>query len=308
MGQYHSPYLAMGNNPISMIDPTGGWSAAEAWDQGFDNAADAAFYHSFDGNHFDRDFENYENKMSNYQSYSDDLHEYWDEKDKYDKEMKDKTGKSELSFDGKPKKYPTEPTKPERSFADGNIAFPPSSVNLDKILKVKTEKQPSYRSSTRPVNLTMESASNGFAYVGMGYGAYEELIHVNPTTYTNIAGKNVEIFKANGQYNSPYAASKYRKVAWGVKGTGIGLSVLQTFVDGIGLYNYHKKPNDDLVYKVNPGTFKLNLLMTGVGSLCGPVGWGLSAGYLLLSKPDLNETGPIYQFTLTPPDALKVNH
>jgi hypothetical protein len=109
----------MGNNPISMIDPTGGWSAAEAWDQGFDNAADAAFYHSFDGNHFDRDFENYENKMSNYQSYSDDLHEYWDEKDKYDKEMKDKTGKSEPSFDGKKKKYPNQPTKPERSFAEG---------------------------------------------------------------------------------------------------------------------------------------------------------------------------------------------
>jgi RHS repeat-associated protein len=34
-GQYHSPYLGMGNNPISSIDPDGGWSVGGGGPPGF---------------------------------------------------------------------------------------------------------------------------------------------------------------------------------------------------------------------------------------------------------------------------------
>jgi hypothetical protein len=120
-------------------------------------------------------------------------------------------------------------------------------------------------------------------------------------------GKNVEIFKANGQYSSPYAASKYRKVAWGVKGTGWGLGARGVGTDLYGLVNWKFNPNPN-AYKVSPGTFGVNTIMAGVGTFGGPIGWGLSSAYFLIGKPDLNYGGPVFQYTLTPADALRVSH
>jgi RHS repeat-associated protein len=62
MGQYHSPYLAMGNNPISRIDPTGGAdSNHDGWDdldQNHDGQSDDLFSDNFDDNLWGSEFDN----------------------------------------------------------------------------------------------------------------------------------------------------------------------------------------------------------------------------------------------------------
>ena len=67
-GQYHSPYLAMGNNPVSSVDPDGGWSSdenngADYMDCGF-NSAFELWYFNHNSNEFTSG-DRYDNRMEN---------------------------------------------------------------------------------------------------------------------------------------------------------------------------------------------------------------------------------------------------
>ncbi|MCD6065594.1 MAG: repeat-associated core domain protein [Bacteroidetes bacterium] len=77
--QHHSPYLAMGNNPVSSIDPDGGWDG----DSGFSGDIWDHFISASESQHIHANSDDWINSMEAKANYGIDMHNYNEHRAKY---------------------------------------------------------------------------------------------------------------------------------------------------------------------------------------------------------------------------------
>jgi hypothetical protein len=125
----------------------------------------------------------------------------------------------------------------------------------------------------------------GLSFASFGTGVYADYLH-NHKTYTTTGGQTRSIYKANGAYRSARAA-QFGQMSKFVKGLGVAGAVVSTGYSGYKVVNQYQAGG---VGNINPldatdvgvGVIGIgSTILTGVGLISNPIGWGIGIGVTL---------------------------
>jgi len=276
--QFSNPYLAMANNPVSMIDPTG----TMAWD----DIAESE--------------EKFWNTVGTENVMMEDMSEDGDPvkgsgfgKPKYGhlviQKVDEQSGFSSRTISSFSElSYPS-PT------STGNDTDPPGSNSINRPVSfgLNVGYQQKYSNATlgfttRNTNIGVGSnVGTGLSSFDFALGAYSQFGY-NHTTYTTTKGIEKNIYKPNGEIRSARAAGVAR-ASNVVRGVAVVGSVLSTGYSTLKVYDQWDAGGIQNVNgwdATDAGVGMIGLGATGLayfGMISNPVGWVIGAGVLIYS-------------------------